>query len=118
MVISSRKKSQSRRKPHVRASRPSSTADWAVLFYIASDLKDDPKLGLKSLAPSLQHDVQEILQAGGSREVQIAVQHDHCESGKRSSDLPWMAFPEPKAMEVIDFRVDTTPFVPSGRATQ
>lgn len=86
MALSSRKKTQNRRKTNERTLRQSS--DWAVLFYIAGDLKDDPNLGPKSLASSLQDDVQEILKAGGSRDVQIALQHDHPESGASRYLLP------------------------------
>lgn len=68
------------------SSRPKS--DWAVFIYLAGDLADDPVHGLKSLATSLQDDLKEILRAGASREVRIAVQHDHPETGAARYLLP------------------------------
>ncbi|MEO8493535.1 MAG: CHAT domain-containing protein, partial [Planctomycetota bacterium] len=82
MAISSRSKSRDRRR--------GTTAEWAVLFYLAGDLKTDPehKNKEKSLAPSLQSDLMEILKAGASPEVRVAVQHDHPETGAARYLLP------------------------------
>ena len=77
MVTPSRSKPRQRRT----GSRSSEIADWAVLFYIAGDVEPlNPK---DRLAESLLADLHEILKAGGSREVRIAVQHDNPVKGAR-----------------------------------
>ena len=77
MVTPARSKPRKRRS----GSRSAENADWAVLFYIAGDV--EPQNPKDRLAESLLSDLNEILKAGGSREVRIAVQHDHPKEGAR-----------------------------------
>lgn len=63
------------------SSQSTRVADWAVLFYIAGDVENRQSRDRE--AKSLHDDLNEILKAGASHEVRIAVQHDDPVKGAR-----------------------------------